>query len=139
MALKQRIIPYLPHIIPGLLKMVQHDVVAQISGSNTVAAVEEIVADVNGNINTYATEEKELGMQTLITFVDELQEHYSPYLEQTMLVTLPLVNYTMNDNVRAAAANLLPSLLKCDVNIERAKQFLNELWNAVSSEFDSDT
>lgn len=70
MTLKLEMLPYLHLIYPPLLKLVEHNVEISVEGSQTSHAVEEILgpaAESTGeaskfSVNTFETEEKELGI-----------------------------------------------------------------------------
>ena len=92
-------------ILPGLLQQISHSVEIAVEGTETTFAIKEILGSYMNqdseqpkmSVNTYETEEKELGIQTLLTFVDQLQQSFQPYIPQALEVVYPLVNYTLND------------------------------------------
>ena len=120
---------YLDNIVPSLLKF--------ISGPN-----EET------KISTIEMANKEQAMQTLSKFVNILKGKYWKYLDDTLRVALPYINYTLNDNLRAIAAEILASLVQAKKNLqepsafahaqELAKVFIELLVKAASEEFNKD-
>jgi hypothetical protein len=51
------------------------------------------------------------------------------------------VNYTLNDQVRASAASVLPAIVNSipgDKSI-KAKEFIEYLWKTLTTEYDPDT
>ena len=94
------------------------------------------------SVNTFETEEKELGIQTILTFVDTLGTQLgAEYLDTTLKVVYPLVNYTLNDQVRASAAGVLPAIVNCMTGDKeaKAKEFIEYLWKTLTTEYDPDT
>lgn len=65
------------------------------------------------NINTDETEEKDVAIQMLAVFIDELEGTYFDYIEPTSKILLPLVSYQMNESIRTSVAGCLPGLVKC--------------------------
>lgn len=120
---------YLDHIVPGLLKF--------ISSPNEGV-----------NVNTTEVINKEHALQTLSKFVQVLKGQYGKYLDETLRSTLPLVNYTLNDSLRATAAEILAGLVEAKKLLqdssafshaqELAKVFLSLLVQAVKEEFNRD-
>lgn len=117
---------YLDHIVPQLLKLIT----SQNEGVN---------------VNTTEVINKELALQTLSKFVEVLKGKYGKYLDETLRATLPFVNYTLNDSLRATAAEVLAGLVQAKKSLpeplalthsqELAKVFLSLLLNAIREEF----
>lgn len=63
------------------------------------------------SLMTSSIEDKEVGLQTLITISEILGELYAPYVEQTLTVAYPLISYSINENIRSSAASLLAVLV----------------------------
>lgn len=82
----------------------------------------------------------------LSVFIDELGGEYSEYIEGTIELILPMVNFSTNDEIRNVVAKCLPKLLKCfkESNKENkdiilgnlAKEFNKVLWTAINTEFE---
>ena len=72
-------LPYLPHVMPGLLKAVQLDETADPDSDN-----EEEEGQIN--IRTSALEEKSTACGMIICYVDVLGDGYAPYVEETTKV-----------------------------------------------------
>ena len=100
------------------------------------------------NVNTSEVINKEQALQTLNKFVSVLQGRYFKYLDDTLRVALPLVNYTLNDNLRSTSAEILANLVQAkkqsaDPNafshsIDLAKVFLDLLFHAIQEEFNKE-
>ena len=136
--------PYLDEVAQSLLQLAATQV--EISTSAQPQAFMDIQSALSDekkkSVSTTETENKELALQTLLTVVDTMKGKYSKYVEDTIKVTLPLVNFSVNEDVRGAAASLLGGLVEVrkdsgDLNgcIELSKNFIKELWGAVEEEF----
>lgn len=86
---------FLPQIVPSLFKLIEN-------------VFNENQKDVEGekkvNINTFDTEEAEVAINMLSVMMEELQEQFADYVEQTTQIILPLVNYSTNEDIRKSAA-----------------------------------
>ena len=97
------------------------------------------------NVSTTETENKELGLQTLATFVEELKTGYFKYVDVTTTAALPLLEFTMNESVRSSAAVLLSSLISVVRPVElpkainMAKLFIAAIWKAIDDEYTNET
>lgn len=100
------------------------------------------------NVNTSEVINKEHALQVLNKFIKVLKGKYK-YLDDTLRVTLPLVNYTLNDSLRATAAEILVGLVEAKKHSEEpnafghcqdlARVFIDLLLNAVNEEFNKET
>jgi importin-5 len=121
---------YLDNIVPYLLKFI-------------TSPSEDI------NVNTNEVINKEHALQTLCKFVETLKGKYWKYLDDTLRAALGLVNYTLNDNLRGTAAEILAGLVQAKKMVqdplalthaqELAKVFLSLLTQAAKEEFNKDT
>jgi hypothetical protein len=136
---------YLDAVVPEILKLLAMNV--EISTSAPVHFVDLALAseNKNKNVSTTETENKELGLQALATFVEELKTGYVKHVDSTVLVTLPLLDFTLNESVRSSAAVLLSSLISVVRPVElpkainMAKVFLAAIWKAVDDEYTNET
>ena len=120
---------YLDNIVPYLLKF--------ISSPNE-----------GFNVNTTEVINKEHALQTISIFVNTLKGKYWKYLDDTLRAALALVNYTLNDSLRATAAEILAGLVQAKKSLqdpnamthsqELARVFLSLLLKAVKEEFNKD-
>lgn len=137
---------YSDGIIPVLLKLVSKNVEMSTS-SNPGHFVDMALASEKKkkNFNITETENKELGLQTLITIIEELKTGYVKYVESTILITFPLLDFTFNESIRSAAAMLLSSLvsvikpLDSSKAIVMAKTFIEGIWKAIDDEYTNET
>jgi len=157
--LKDEFAPYLDRVIPSILKQASLNPEMTISGGNPATSdLSDLLKEVQGgkdeekenkkfNISTWETEEKEIGINMLCVFVDELKGLFSPYIEQTTKIVLPLIDYNANEAIRSTAASALPGLIRCakdakadpTVLTNMAIYYINALFKALSTEVDVDT
>ena len=116
-ALGPDFVPYLPYVMPMLLKsaelqpdvtVVDADDVDELEGMETVA-----VGDKRIGIRTSVLEEKATACNMMACFVSELQAGFYPYIEQTAKIMIPLLQFYYHDEVRSAAVSCMPELIKC--------------------------
>lgn len=100
------------------------------------------------NITTDEIEEKDVAIQMLVVFVDELGSGFAEYVEQTSKILLALINYEANESIRNSVAGALPGLIKCvkeaqpgnqDIIINMGRVYLKALWEAIQNEYETDT
>ena len=135
------------NIIPGILKSLSGSVEMSTSSapSHFVDMTLALEDKKSKNLSTTETENKELGLQTLLTFVEEMKEKYAQYVESTVLVTVPLLDFTMNESVRSAAAMLLAGLvsvvkpLDMTKAVQMSKIFIEGIWKAIDEEYTNET
>lgn len=65
------------------------------------------------NIVTDEIEEKDVAIQMLSVFIDELGVAFFDYIEPASKVLLNLTNYNANDSIRQTCVSALPGLVKC--------------------------
>lgn len=65
------------------------------------------------NINTDEIEEKDVAIQMLAVFIDELGAGYADWVEPTSRILITLISYEANDSIRNSVAGALPGLIKC--------------------------
>ena len=137
---------YADSIIPGLLKLVSENVEMSTSSEPTHFVDMALAVDKKKkNFSTTETENKEQGLQTLLTFVEELKGGFVKYVDLTVLATFPLLDFTLNESVRTAAAMLLAGLISVvksvDLNkaILMSKTFIEGIWKAIDDEYVNET
>ena len=63
-------------------------------------------------IKTSTLDDKYLAIELLVTYAQQLEANFEPYVEKVMIeIALPGFDFFFNDAVRVAAANLVPQLL----------------------------
>ena len=116
--------PYLPHVIPQLLKSAAvTDEYAVIAGDEVSAFegrdgyVTKSLDFVDGQklkitLNQTLFDEKAIAVNMLYSYAETLKGGFLPYVAQTAAVTLPLMTYRFHESVRIAAVSLAPALIR---------------------------
>eukprot|EP00949_MAST-11_sp_MAST-11-sp1_P002975 g2975.t1 len=128
-AMGQEFIPYLPHVLPPLLATAnaKHDFsvldaddeakVAQEQEKAIAKGLSTSILDVKGLgrkmivLNTSVVFEKEQAVRAIFEYVDELEHHMLPFLDDIAKVVLPLVTDKFSPSVREVSVLVLPKLL----------------------------
>ncbi|KAL4539354.1 hypothetical protein Ndes2437B_g02265 [Nannochloris sp. 'desiccata'] len=130
-------IPYLPIVMPEMLQAAQLEPDVVVNESDDEA--EESGADgdggeddgdmetylINGkrvSLHTSLLEEKASACTMLCCYAYELKEGFFPYAEQVTQIMVPLLRYYFNEEVRGAAAQALPELLRSAVESMKKNQ-----------------
>lgn len=120
--MKKDFAPYLSVVLPSLFQMATLNPEMSIQGNTAVADISDVLHEVKPeqatskhqfNITTDEIEEKDVGIQMLAVFIDELGGSFAPYVEITSKLFLTLISFEANDSIRNSVAGALPSLLKC--------------------------
>eukprot|EP00283_Hemiselmis_rufescens_P008937 CAMPEP_0173432074 /NCGR_PEP_ID=MMETSP1357-20121228/9999_1 /TAXON_ID=77926 /ORGANISM="Hemiselmis rufescens, Strain PCC563" /LENGTH=1081 /DNA_ID=CAMNT_0014396625 /DNA_START=122 /DNA_END=3364 /DNA_ORIENTATION=+ len=126
-ALGHDFIPYLSVVMPPLLKSADIKPDVQIAEEDDDEDNEEegiatvIVQGEDGGspkkfaIKTAALEEKATACNMLVCYFAELQEGMFPYVEGVARIMVPLLTFLYSEDVRTAAAALMPELAKSAV------------------------
>lgn len=157
--MKKDFTPYLPSVIPSLFQMATLNPEMSIQGVTTGGDLVDLLNEVKPdtekgkaettiNINTDETEEKDVAIQMLSVFVEELEEDYAVYVEPTLKIMLSLISYEANDSIRNSVAGSLPGLLNCiikghpdnrDLQVSMGRGLMDNLFKAMKSETETDT
>ena len=160
--MKKEFAPYLNDVIPSLFTMATLNPEMGIQGSTATGDIIDVLSEVKPdqvdnkagdkgkhiNITTDEIEEKDVGIQMLAVFIDEMGGAFAPYVEPASKILLSLVTYEANDNIRNSVAGTLPGLIKCMkeaqpgnqvVLINMGRTFMEHLWKAMSTETETDT
>ncbi|KAK9821719.1 hypothetical protein WJX81_003315 [Elliptochloris bilobata] len=113
-------LPYLGLVMPPLLAAAQlkPDVHITDAGSDADEAdddeeVETIyMGDRKISIRTSVLEEKATACNMLCCYADELKDGFYPYVEQVTGIMLPLLKFYFHEEVRQAAVQAMPELLR---------------------------
>lgn len=94
-----------------------------ISGQEALADLTDVLSEVtpdkkgtataSTNVNTDELEEKDVAIQMLTAFIDELGSSFAAYVEPTSQIMLSMLSYKSNDSIRSSCASALPGLAKC--------------------------
>ena len=130
--LGERLVPFLPEIIPGLIKM-----------ASTQVSAGEIKSL---GVRSYEKEEGEIAIQMLDVFILHLEVHLTPYIRDIFSLIVCLMENSIDEETKLVAADCLPSLVriaKTSENVEGIqtidyKQFSREvckkLWISMERE-----
>ena len=120
--MKDKFAPYLNQVLPSIFNMALMNPEMGISGINAAVGdlsdlLKEIRPEENTekktNIVTDEIEEKDVAIQMLSVFIDELGASFAQYVEPASRVLLSLTKYTANESIRQTSAEALPGLIKC--------------------------
>jgi hypothetical protein len=121
--MKQKFAPYLKDVLPSIFSMAMLNPEMGISGQDHLASLSDVLAEIKPatkegdekqlNVVTDEIEEKDVAIQMLSVFIDELGFAFSPYVEAASKIILSLTQYQANDIIRQTCASALPGLIKC--------------------------
>lgn len=146
--LGQEFLPYLPIVMPPLIKSATLEADIKIHDADDEDDVEEDDDDVEhirmGDklvaIRTSSLEEKATACNMLCCYADELKDGFFPYVKQVADIMVPLLKFWLHEEVRRAAVQTLPELLRSAVLcVEKGsvqdpsvvKQLLDYFWPAM--------
>jgi hypothetical protein len=142
-ALGQDFIPYLPIVMPTMLQTAGANPDFKVGDEEDEGANEDddtetfFVAGKRVSLHTSALEEKATACTMLCCFAYELKEGFCQYVDEVKTIMLPLLKFYFNEEVRIAAAQTLPELLKSYVegtakgmgpNEETCRRLAAEMW-----------
>ena len=155
--MKGEFAPFLPSVLPSLLQMAALNPEMGISGQDALAELTDVLKEVTPagagegekgmNVVTDEIEEKDVALQMISVFVDEVPEVCYDYLADLSKIVMSQTTYQANDSIRSTSASTLPGLMKCakarNVDTQTlhqmAKEFNTNLYNAMKQELDTDT
>jgi len=142
---------YLPDVMPELFKMASLKPSLKVSetGEDILQFLSEVrtSSGVKGvSVTTDELEEKNIGIHMLCVIIDELEELYAPYVEDTSSLFLSLLTFSYNASIRNTVADSLPTLLKAvkateknsEVVMTYAQSYIQGLFEAMRLESDTD-
>jgi HEAT repeat protein len=110
-------VPYLPYVMPPLLRSAEIQPEVQIADADDPDELEGMdtvcIGDKKIGIRTSGLEEKATACSMMACFLAELQDGFHDYIEQTTRIMVPLLQFYYNDEVRSAAVSCMPELIKC--------------------------
>eukprot|EP00960_Hanusia_phi_P047379 758377-Hanusia_phi.AAC.3 len=127
-ALKHDFIPYLNVVMPPLLNSAGIKADDQILDDDQEDEEEEGITTVvvqteegakKVALKTAALEEKSTACNMLVCYFAELKEGMFPFLEQVAHLMIPLLAFIYSEEVRTAAASLMPELIDCAISSMR--------------------
>ena len=112
-------VPYLPYVMPPLLRSaeIQPEVqVADTEDDEELEGMETVsIGDKTIGIRTSGLEEKATACNMMACFLAELGEGFHEYIQPTAKIMVPLLQFYYHDEVRGAAVSCMPELIKCTV------------------------
>ncbi|CAD5228158.1 unnamed protein product [Bursaphelenchus okinawaensis] len=123
--------PYLPHVMPSIMKSASMQPNVNIISDDEVGGYDEddwniiSLGDQRSiGVKTAGLEDKLTACEMLVSFARDLGAAFGPYIEEVLNLMVSELKYVFHDGVRIAAAECLPALLACvkeqGVDTERA-------------------
>eukprot|EP01023_Acetabularia_acetabulum_P020767 TRINITY_DN20853_c0_g1_i5.p1 TRINITY_DN20853_c0_g1~~TRINITY_DN20853_c0_g1_i5.p1 ORF type:complete len:1109 (+),score=260.05 TRINITY_DN20853_c0_g1_i5:163-3489(+) len=121
--LGKEFIPYLGVVLPPLLKAAALQPEIQVRDDDSEDEDEEEDDDVQViplagkrvQIKTSTMEDKATACSMLSCYASELQEGFFPYVQQVLEIMVPCLKFFFHEEVRKAAIQNMPELLKCSI------------------------
>jgi len=129
-----------------------------IQGNENTASIIDVLSEVKPqedtkdkqhhfSITTDEIEEKDVAIQMLAVFIDELGGGFAEWIEPTSRILIQLIGYEANDSIRNSVAGALPGLIKCakeanpnvELLVNMGRTYLDSIWKAVQNETETDT
>jgi hypothetical protein len=109
--------PYLPYVMPPLLRSAEIQPEVQIADADDDDELEGMetvhIGDKRIGIRTSGLEEKATACNMMACFLAELQDGFQAFIEPTTVLMVPLLQFYYHDEVRSAAVSCMPELIKC--------------------------
>jgi len=142
--MKTKFAPYLKDILPSIFSMALLNPEMGISGQEALADLSDVLNEIRPeesaekkiNIVTDEIEEKDVAIQMLAVFIDELGVGFADYVEPASRVLLSLTTYTANDSIRQTCVSALPGLIKCAKQAGGVTQNLYDIARAFNNNID---
>jgi hypothetical protein len=112
-------VPYLPYVMPPLLRSAEIQPEVQVADADDLDELEGMetvsIGDKTIGIRTSGLEEKATACNMMACFLAELGEGFHEYIQPTATIMVPLLQFYYHDEVRGAAVSCMPELIKCTV------------------------
>jgi len=133
--MKSNFAKYLPFVLPSIFSMATLNPKMGVAGQDAMHELSDVLNEIKPadgdakktSIVTDEIEEKEVAIQMLAVFIDELGEAYIEYVPQTAQVLL-LTKFTANDSIRTTCVSALPGLIKC-IKMKQGNVATQEMFN----------
>lgn len=119
-----------------------------VSGTTKIGDIADVLHEVKPqdidrtqriNITTDEIEEKDVAIQMLAVFIEELGAGFANYVDQASKILLTMITYEANDSIRNSVSGALPGLVKCvrdahgmnDNLILMGRTYVEAIWKAV--------
>ncbi|KAK9810031.1 hypothetical protein WJX72_003666 [[Myrmecia] bisecta] len=146
--LGEEFLPYLNIVMPQLLASAQLKPDVHITDNDSDGEDEDddevetiYLGDRKISIRTSVLEEKATACNMLCCYADELKEGFYPYVEQVTHIMVPLLKFYFHEEVRQAAVQAMPELLRSaklasekpnGPNLALVKQMLDYIWAPIT-------
>lgn len=126
--LREDFLPFVPHILPGVLGKFHLSPKEYVSGRDAIDDQEEvslsIVPGENGKVkimvmSTSEVEELQHALECVHAFVDTLGRLYGPFIRQTAQALLPVFDFSVREDVRDLAFETWGQLCGCARDAEQ--------------------
>lgn len=151
MLMEKEFAPYMGDIMGELFRMASlkphlnkgddgEDILQFLTEVNTGSGAKGI------SVESDEIEEKNIGIQMLCVMVDELEELYAPYVDETSKLFLSLTKFDYNSSIRSSVADTLSTMLKAIKEspdkshdlLTYAQTYIESLFEAMRCEGDTD-
>lgn len=149
--------PYLKDVLPGVFSSATLNPSMGIAGSDALHSLTDVLSEIKPdagkesedkmNVVTDEIDEKDVAIQMLAVFIDEVGEAYYDWVDQTATVLLSLTDFDANDSIRASSAECLPGLVRVVKKVQgvtpnlhnMGRTFTQNILKAMSSETETDS
>mmetsp|Transcript_29094 Transcript_29094/g.21072 ORF Transcript_29094/g.21072 Transcript_29094/m.21072 type:complete len:128 (-) Transcript_29094:1251-1634(-) len=119
--MKKDFTPYLKDVLPQVFAMASLNPEMGIQGQDKLSSLVDVLSEVRPdsnddkkiNITTDELEEKNVAIQMLSVFIDEIGGGFADFVEPASKIILSLTSYAANDSIRTNCASALSGLIKC--------------------------
>jgi importin-5 len=149
--MKKEFTPFLKEVIPSLFQMATLNPEMSIQGIEKAGDLIDVLSEVKPvdakdgdkhkiSITTDEIEEKDVAIQMIAVFIDELGSGFAEYVEPTSKILLSMIQYEANDSIRNSVAGALPGLIKSVKEADpgnslmlqnMGKVYLEAIWKAI--------
>jgi len=155
--LQQDFVPFLPHVIPPLLKSAAIEPQVYVLDNDEEKTQDEkdcqtLTLSIKGvgekriSIKTSDLEEQSLACNQVNNYLDLLGVRMIDYVEQIAQITVPLLQDALIDDIRISAAEIAPHLIECVIEAckeskakpEMVKQLIDFIFESVLTISNSD-
>jgi importin-5 len=123
--------PYLKDIMPGVFQMaaMKPHLKVNETGEDILKFLSDVSSKTGEKAVTVASDEieqKNIGIHMLCVIIDELEELYAPFIEDTSKLFLSLTTFDYNVSIRSSVADTFPTMLKA---VKKSSQDQTEVLN----------
>lgn len=119
--MKAKFSKYLPYVLPSIFSMATLNPQMGVQGDDALHSLSDVLNEIKPldnsekktSIVTDEIEEKEVAIQMLSVFIDELGDAFYDYIVPASDILLRLTTFTANDSIRQTCVSALPGLVKC--------------------------